>query len=542
MANILKKYAQTDVGTRGGYKAPASIKDVLINSAAKKAVANSPTYKQPMPVIKKPTAVAPTGYDPRGGKGIALPVKPKVTAPTSMGYDPRGGKGLGGYAPSVTTPTPTTPTYSAPTSTLKRGAKGDDVKWLQQFLGIDVDGSFGGATDAAVRAWQKANGLDPDGSVGRLTRAAMQGINVGNIPTSSSGSSSSGSSSSGGGSKAPSVPNIPSTPGVSQPAPQAPTSPSFSFNEAMPEFNFDGSMPDFNFNYEAKPVQSMDELIAQAAQQLNPQYDMVRGDANKRQEQNMIDIQNQMIKKGRAMSTYAGNVQADAMNDHNDLLTNIGLQQQAHATDIGRDDYDKAMQLERDNYSRSYQEAIDAYNMAMQGYSSDYSQAMDSYQRDIGAYESKYGQASDEYSRAIRDQEFGYQQSQDAWQRTMAEQELAMQKQMNQWQMSQPRYSSSGGSNGSGGSSRSSSGNSGSTTNRAKAVQNFTANSIESANAVVSAVRSGSRPLQGGIKALEEEMNAIKSGYYGDMTRAERQEAIDYIFKQTEALRGSLRR
>ena len=469
-------------------------------------------------------------------------------APT-LGYDPRGGKALGGYAPfyiylrpwvsKASHTVPTTPTYSTPTSTLKRGAKGDDVKWLQQFLGIDVDGSFGGATDAAVRAWQKANGLDPDGSVGSLTRAAMQGINVGNIPT-SSGSSSSGSSSSGGGSAMPSVPNIPSTPGVSQPAPQAPTSPNFSFNEAMPEFNFDGSMPDFNFNYEAKPVQTMDELIAQAAQQLNPQYDMVRNDAGKRQEQNMIDIQNQMIKKGRSMSTYAGNVQADAMNDHNDLLTNIGLEQQSQANIMGRSDYDKAMQLERDNYSRSYQEAVDAYNMAMQGYSTNYGQAMDAYQRDAGAYETKYGQQSDEYNRAIRDQEFGYQQSQDAWQRTMAEQELAMQ-QMNQWQMSQPRYSSSGGSSGSSGYS-SSSGSSGSTTNRAKAVQNFTTNSIESANAVVSAVRSGSRPLQGAIKALEEEMNAIKSGYYGDMTKTERQEAIDYIFKQTEALRGSLRR
>lgn len=60
---------------------------------------------------------------------------------------------------------------------LKKGAKGEQVKTLQRLLmalGYDMksygaDGSFGGTTDAAVRAFQKDNGLAVDGSVGKNT-------------------------------------------------------------------------------------------------------------------------------------------------------------------------------------------------------------------------------------------------------------------------------------------------------------------------------------------------------------------------------------
>ena len=68
--------------------------------------------------------------------------------------------------------------YPAPAETLQRGAKGDEVKWLQfalnrQGAGIAVDGSFGADTLAAVKAYQGKRGLDVDGSVGPLTRAAL---------------------------------------------------------------------------------------------------------------------------------------------------------------------------------------------------------------------------------------------------------------------------------------------------------------------------------------------------------------------------------
>lgn len=63
--------------------------------------------------------------------------------------------------------------------TLKKGARGDDVRELQTLLtarGFDagaVDGIFGSATESAVRAFQSARGLTVDGICGLATWAAL---------------------------------------------------------------------------------------------------------------------------------------------------------------------------------------------------------------------------------------------------------------------------------------------------------------------------------------------------------------------------------
>jgi len=57
--------------------------------------------------------------------------------------------------------------------TLRRGATGDLVKKVQAKVGVNVDGSFGPKTEAAVRAFQRANSLVPDGIVGPNTWAAF---------------------------------------------------------------------------------------------------------------------------------------------------------------------------------------------------------------------------------------------------------------------------------------------------------------------------------------------------------------------------------
>lgn len=64
---------------------------------------------------------------------------------------------------------------------LNRGVKGDAVKAMQILLsgyGIscDPDGSFGPATDKAVRAFQEKNGLSVDGVCGPKTWAKLLGI------------------------------------------------------------------------------------------------------------------------------------------------------------------------------------------------------------------------------------------------------------------------------------------------------------------------------------------------------------------------------
>lgn len=66
-----------------------------------------------------------------------------------------------------------TPSYPKPTRTLKKGMKGEDVKWIQQVLiekGYSVgniDGVFGPKTEAAVRVFQQK--VFCDGICGPLT-------------------------------------------------------------------------------------------------------------------------------------------------------------------------------------------------------------------------------------------------------------------------------------------------------------------------------------------------------------------------------------
>ncbi len=52
---------------------------------------------------------------------------------------------------------------------LKNGSKGEEVKKLQEKLGLKADGNFGPATESAVKKWQESNGLKADGVVGDST-------------------------------------------------------------------------------------------------------------------------------------------------------------------------------------------------------------------------------------------------------------------------------------------------------------------------------------------------------------------------------------
>jgi peptidoglycan hydrolase-like protein with peptidoglycan-binding domain len=56
---------------------------------------------------------------------------------------------------------------------LKNGSKGEQVKYLQQQLGLTIDGTFDGKTHAAVVAFQKKKKLTADGIVGPLTWKAI---------------------------------------------------------------------------------------------------------------------------------------------------------------------------------------------------------------------------------------------------------------------------------------------------------------------------------------------------------------------------------
>jgi hypothetical protein len=58
--------------------------------------------------------------------------------------------------------------------TLRRGATGDAVRTLQTALQIAVTGTFDGATEAALRAFQRGKGLVPDGIAGPKTWSMLE--------------------------------------------------------------------------------------------------------------------------------------------------------------------------------------------------------------------------------------------------------------------------------------------------------------------------------------------------------------------------------
>lgn len=73
--------------------------------------------------------------------------------------------------------------YAEPSKNVKKGFKGDAVRWVQwELLQNDanslpkhgIDGDFGTETLKAVKAFQRARNLEPDGIVGKKTRAALK--------------------------------------------------------------------------------------------------------------------------------------------------------------------------------------------------------------------------------------------------------------------------------------------------------------------------------------------------------------------------------
>lgn len=79
---------------------------------------------------------------------------------------------------------PLNETHEVAKPTLRRGNKGAEVMILQSDLqkcgyAIAVDGSFGPATEAALRSWQQENNLVPDGIYGPKSFMKMQTIIIG---------------------------------------------------------------------------------------------------------------------------------------------------------------------------------------------------------------------------------------------------------------------------------------------------------------------------------------------------------------------------
>ena len=90
--------------------------------------------------------------------------------------------GLNGYGKPEPEPQPQPVCpYAEPRGLVKKGDRGEDVKWVQwQLINKNyscgqsgIDGIFGNATDKALRDFQRASGLVADGICGPLTKKAF---------------------------------------------------------------------------------------------------------------------------------------------------------------------------------------------------------------------------------------------------------------------------------------------------------------------------------------------------------------------------------
>lgn len=93
------------------------------------------------------------------------------------------GYGVPKYDAETAKTTTTKGDYTMEMRNLKKGCKGEDVRALQILLigrgyscgSYGADGSFGGATDTAVRNYQEAKGLEVDGVAGKNTMSSLLG-------------------------------------------------------------------------------------------------------------------------------------------------------------------------------------------------------------------------------------------------------------------------------------------------------------------------------------------------------------------------------
>lgn len=89
----------------------------------------------------------------------------------------------------ITNTLPTNNTQT-PFKVIKRGDKGNEVKQIQNKLGVKpADSNFGKITEAAVKKFQKEHGLNEDGQVGKATWNAIFNISESNNSSSSTTSS-----------------------------------------------------------------------------------------------------------------------------------------------------------------------------------------------------------------------------------------------------------------------------------------------------------------------------------------------------------------
>ncbi|WP_338472634.1 peptidoglycan-binding protein [Niallia sp. XMNu-256] len=196
----------TEQAVRQFQKARGLTVSGIVDNATRNALGNTTTTNPPSPSTSG--SLNNSGALKKGSTGAAVAELQRLL--TAKGYNTNGVDGSFGPATdravrqfqkanglvvdgsvgnatkkalgNTTTTKPPSPSTSGSLNNsgpLKKGSKGAAVTELQRLLTAKgyntngVDGSFGPATDRAVRQFQKANGLVVDGSVGNATKKAL---------------------------------------------------------------------------------------------------------------------------------------------------------------------------------------------------------------------------------------------------------------------------------------------------------------------------------------------------------------------------------
>ena len=272
--------------------------------------------------------------------------------------------------------------------------KGDTLSKIAKQFGTDVN------------TLAKLNNIsNPNLIIAGTTLKLPGGGSSSPAPSSSSGSSSK--------IQAPKLPKIPKAPNLG-PAPNAPTIDPFS--------------PNIN----------MDDLIKQAAELLAPGFDKLRRQAADTHTETVNALDNDSLRRGIARSSYAGNRIDKAIQEYNELLKDIGVEEQTQTNLLASQNYDK-------EYERQYRAYQDDVANKWRGYEAEYGKYRDSvadawreYTTNLENiwrdYEAKYKQyrdaMEDEYRRweqEFQQAQFDFAKESELWNRKFQERQLSLQ-------------------------------------------------------------------------------------------------------------------
>lgn len=297
---------------------------------------------------------------------------------------------------------------------IKYGMKGDEVSNLQTSLknagyNIDVDGSFGPQTLAAVKQYQQANGLTVDGMVGPQTQAALFGGNT-NKPAGNTQSSAAPQAK-----PATSAPSAAVTPSQSTPTAATGTTPNVlptpndsGFAPASAKINYPESFSYDNFSYGdfSYGDYQESETVLQAQAALNAALAAQPG-AYQSKWQGQID---EMIGRILNREKFTYDINSDALyQQYADQYKNLGK--------LAMQDTMGQAAAMTGGYGNSYAQSVG--QQAYQGYLSQlnemipelYGMALDQYNREGQEMYNQYGLLSDQEA-----QEYGrYQDAYNKW-------------------------------------------------------------------------------------------------------------------------------